>query len=101
MSQPLLTGGFRWFKIRKGRSPITIVEELAMRKDCGYLLEVDVSYLKELHDYHNDLPFMCGKMKIDGVEKLVPNLYYKRKYVIHVRAFATSVRKRTCAGKDT
>ena len=25
-------------------------------------------------------------MKINGVEKLVPNLYYKRKYVIHIRA---------------
>ena len=29
---------------------------------------------------------MCGKMKINGVEKLVPNLYYKRRYVIHIRA---------------
>ena len=91
MSQPLPTGGFRWFKIRKGRSPITIVEELAMRKDRGYLLEVDVRYPKELHDYHNDLPFMCDKMKINGVEKLVPNLYYKRKYAIHVRALAQAL----------
>ena len=29
---------------------------------------------------------MCERMKINGVEKLVPNLYYKRKYVIHIRA---------------
>ena len=54
--------------------------------DRGYLLEVDVNYPKELHDYHNDLPFMCEKIKINGVEKLVPNLYDKKKYVIHIKA---------------
>ena len=52
----------------------------------GYLLEVDVQYPRELHDHHNDLPFMCEKIKINGVEKLVPNLYDKEKYVIHVKA---------------
>ena len=29
---------------------------------------------------------MCEKMKINGVEKLVPNLYNKKNYVIHIRA---------------
>ena len=29
---------------------------------------------------------MCERMKINGVGKLVPNQYYKRKYVIHIRA---------------
>ena len=52
----------------------------------GYLLEVDVSYPKELHDLHNDIPFMCAKMKVNGVEKLIPNLYDKRKYIVHIRA---------------
>ena len=47
---------------------------------------MDVNYPKELHDYHNDLPLMCEKIKINGVEKLVPNLYNKRKYVIHIKA---------------
>ena len=28
---------------------------------------------------------MCEKMKINGVEKLVPNLNNKKKYVIHIR----------------
>ena len=62
-----------------------------MKKDYGYLLEVDVAYPKELHDYHNDLPFMCAKMKINGDEKLVPNLYYKRKYVIHIKALKQAI----------
>ena len=29
---------------------------------------------------------MCERMVIDGVEKLIPNLYYKKRYVIHIRA---------------
>ena len=36
--------------------------------------------------HHNDLPFLCEKIKVKGVEKLVPNLYDKEKYVIHVKA---------------
>ena len=86
MSQPLPTGEFRWLEFRKDRNRNTIVEELVVKKDYGYLLEVDVRYPKNLHDYHNDLPFMCAKMKINGVEKSVLNLYYKHKYVIHVKA---------------
>ena len=34
---------------------------------------------------------MCGKMKINGVEKLVPNLYYKHKYVIHIKALKQTI----------
>ena len=30
-------------------------------------------------------------MRINGVEKLVPNLYYKKKYVIHVKALAQAI----------
>ena len=52
--------------------------------DRGYLLEVDVSYPHDLHDLHNDLPFMCDKMTINEVQKLVPNLYHKKNYVIHI-----------------
>ena len=51
----------------------------------GYLLEVDVKYPKELHDSHDDLPFMCKRMKINGVEKLILNLFDKKRY-IHIRA---------------
>ena len=62
----------------------------------GYVLEVDVKYPNKLHDHHNDLPFMCEKIRVQGpagagaaphgVEKLVPNLHDKKKYVIHVKA---------------
>ena len=85
MSQPLPTGGFHCIEVRGDLNPKNIVN-LMVKTDCGYLLEVDVNYPKELYDYHNDLPFMCEKIKINGVEKLVPNLYNKRKYVIHINA---------------
>ena len=91
MSQPLPTGGFRWVEVRKDWNPKDIVNKLMAVKDCGYLLEVDVSYPRGLHDYHNDLPFMCEKMKVGGVEKLVPNLCYKMKYVIHIKALAQAI----------
>ena len=81
MSQPLPTGGFRWVDIKPDE-----ISKLVNSSEKGYLLEVDVRYPRELHDYHNDLPFMCERMVIEGVEKLVPNLYYKKRYVIHIRA---------------
>ena len=52
----------------------------------GSVLEVDVKYPRELHDHHNDLPFMCEKIRVSGVEKLVPNLHDKQEYVIQVKA---------------
>ena len=43
-------------------------------------------YPRELHNKHNDLPFMCDRMKIGGVEKLVTDLYYKKRCVVHIKA---------------
>ena len=91
MSQPLPTGGFHCVGFNEGKDLKYIVNELAKCEDRGYLLEVDAAYPRKLHDYHNDLPFMCAKMKINGVEKLVPNLYYKRKYVIHIKALKQAI----------
>ena len=81
MSQPLPAGGFRWVDIKPDK-----ISKLAKRESKGYLLEVDIRYPKELHDSHNDLPFMCERIKISGVEKLIPNLYDKKRYVMHIRA---------------
>ena len=81
MSQPLPTGGFCRADIHPNE-----ISKLANYSEKGYLPEVDIAYPRQLHDYHNDLPFMCERMVIGGVEKLVPNLYYKKRYVIHIRA---------------
>ena len=87
VGRSLPTGGFRWVDIEPNK-----ISELATRNDKGYILEVDVSYLKELHSQHNDLPFMCERMEINGVEKLVPNLRDKKCYVIHIRALVQALK---------
>ena len=90
LSQSLPTGEFKWIKCHKW-DPIKLVKMLSAEKKYGYLLEVNVRYPKELHDLHNDMPFMCSKMEINGVEKLVPNLYNKKKYIIHIRALKQAI----------
>ena len=94
VSQPLPTGGFKWVEV----SP-QMIPELSKREDKGYILEVDVKYSPELYDSHNDLPFMSERMKINGgpvgpasgVKKLVPKLYDKRNYVIHIKALKQAI----------
>ena len=87
MSQPLPTGGFKWLDIKPND-----VGKLTNSSEKGYILEGDVRYPTELHDCHNDLPFMCEHMVINGVEKLIPNLYYKKRYVIHIRALEQALK---------
>ena len=88
MSQPLPTSKFKWVDIKPSQ-----ISPLATSKIKGYLLEVGVKYPTDLHDSYNDLPFMCDKMKINKVEKLVPNLKDKKNYVIHIRALDQVLRK--------
>ena len=89
MSQPLPTGGFKWVDVNHNE-----ISELATRTDKGYLLEADVNYPKELHNPHNDLQFMCERMEINGVEKLVPSLRDKKNYVIHIQALNQALQHR-------
>ena len=44
MSQPLPTGGFRWVDVN-----LNEIDKLKRHTDKGYLLEVDVSYPRDLH----------------------------------------------------
>ena len=92
MSQKLPAGEFKWVDPSQLTS-----NKIDSHVNCGskgYLLEVDVRYPKELHDLHNDLLFMCKKMKIKKVEKLVPNLHDKKNYVIHIRVLDQALRHR-------
>lgn len=73
MSKPLPTKGFKWMS----------ESELGSWKSHSCILEVDMEYPKELHDHHNDYPLAPESIKVNKVEKLIPNLNNKEKYVIH------------------
>ena len=50
------------------------------------ILEVDLEYPENLHDLHNDYPLCPEKVKCKNeVEKLIPNLRDKEKYVLHYK----------------
>lgn len=73
MSKKLPTHGFKWM----------IDEELRDWREYSCFLEVDLEYPRELHDLHNDYSLAPESVKINGVEKLIPNLNDKTNYVIH------------------
>ena len=73
MMQPLPVGDFHWMND----------EELKNWKDYPCILEVDLDYPKELHKTHNDFPLAPERLMIGKVEKLIPNLWGKKKYVLH------------------
>ena len=101
MSQRLPTGDFRWIK-----SPEYVnLDSYDENSAKGLILEVDLEYPPEFHSLHNDYPLAPEKMvvreemlsdysreilgregmTIGRVEKLIPNLKDKKKYVLHYR----------------
>ena len=81
MLQNLPTHRFLWKEA--GDFTPEKIDELVKKDRRGYLVEVDVEYLKELHENHNELSFLAERMKIGREEKLVPNLTYKKGCVVH------------------
>ena len=65
-------------------------KKLRWNYDIGYFLKVDIDYSKKLFNriafnLHKDLPCLPGRKKVNKVEKLICNLEYKEKYVMHIR----------------
>ena len=103
MSQYLPTGGFRWMT----QQQIDKINLTKYKEDSekGLILEVDLEYPEELHDLHNDYPLGPEKVKVANnmlskyckniadkygistalVQKLIPTLSNKKKYVLHYR----------------
>ena len=101
MSQKLPTSNFKWIKCPEYINLDSYDENSAR----GLILEVDLEYPKELHGLHNDYPLAPEKItvreemlsdycrriqkrkgiKTGQVEKLVPNLRDKERYVLHYR----------------
>ena len=71
MSKPLPTGNFNWMNNFNGWR----------NRPC--ILEVDLEYSKELHDLHNEYPLAPESLKVGNVDKLIPNLMNKERYVLH------------------
>ena len=99
MVQNLPTHGFLW-KDAEDFTPEKI-DELVKKGKRGYLLKVDVKYPKELHENHNELPFLVKKMEIGREEKLVPNLKRKKGYVVHIKALDQALKHGLKLKKDT
>ncbi len=73
MSEPQPHKNFKWMN----------ADELENWESKPCILEVDLEYPKELHDKHNEYPLTPERLLVDKVEKLVPNLNDKTKYVLH------------------
>ena len=78
MSQKIPVNNFEWIKDTSQFNENSLNNE-------GYFLEVDVQYLEKLCEFYNDLPILLERMKIEIVEKLLPNLHDQTEYVIHIR----------------
>ena len=85
MSEKLPTHGFKWLTGGEMEKLFNNqVVQVWEKTPC--ILEVDLEYPENLHDLHNDYPFCPERVKCKNrVEKLIPNLRDKTKYVIHYK----------------
>ena len=101
MSQYLPYSGFKLLN-QKEISDFCL-NSISENRSIGYILEVDLEYPGKLHELHNDYPLAPEKLEISqnmlsnycfdiankygikfgGVNKLVPNLDNKSKYIVH------------------
>ena len=47
------------------------------------MVEVDLEYPKKYHDLHNDYPLAPESIEVNNINKLIPNLNNKERYIIH------------------
>ena len=97
MSKKLPVNGFKWLDMsettaepssseRSNKINEDFIKSYNENNDKGYILEVDVKYPKRLHELHSDLPFLSEQMQVNKCNKLVCNLFNKKKYVAHINA---------------
>ena len=90
MSKKLPVNGFKWEK-DLSRFNENFIKNYNENSDVGYFLEVDIEYPKQLWSSYKDLLILPERKKLEKVEKLVCRIEDKEKYVIHIRAFKTSI----------
>ena len=79
------------FKLVISKFDESFIKGYNKESDQGYFLEVDAQYLEKLHDLLNDLIFLPERMKIEKLEKLVPNLHCKTECYTQ-KQFKTSIK---------
>jgi len=112
MSFNLPYGNFKWCNEKELEYLLTHIHEIQDESDKGYSLRVDLEYPKELHDKHNDFPFLPehkeikkemlsnyqGRMmnkslgSIYKTPKLTANLYDKEKMVVDYRTLKQALK---------
>ena len=87
ISQKFLVNDFEWItKVNED-----LIKNYNEGSDERYFFEADVEYIEKLHGFHNDLPFLPERMKIEKVEKILANIHDKTKYVIQIRNLKQSL----------
>ena len=57
--------------------------EFSDQEGRGCILEGDLEYPQKIHDLYNEYALAPERIEINEVEKLIPNLNEKKKYVLH------------------
>ena len=76
MLQKLPVNNFEWIEETYAFNE-NFIRNYNEESDEGYFLEIDAQYPQELHEIHNDSPFLLERMKIEKAKKLVINLHNK------------------------
>ncbi|XP_022173954.1 uncharacterized protein LOC111036276, partial [Myzus persicae] len=89
MSQYIPYGGFKWVE-----PTLDGLNNLTDTSPIGRIYEVDVSYLHELHDKHNDLPFLPqnGIPKGSKLRKLMATLEPEKYYIVHYGSLQQAIK---------
>lgn len=89
MSQYMPSGGFKWVK-----AELDGLNSLDDTSPIGRMYEVDVTYPLNLHDKHNDLPFLPENGIPEGskVKKLMVTFESKKHYVVHYRSLQQAIK---------
>ena len=87
MSKKLSANGFKWLDSDEiNEINEEFIKNYNENDNKGYILEVDIKYPKRLHELHSDLSFLSERMKVDKCNKLVCNLFSKKKYITHINS---------------
>ena len=84
MSQNLPVNNFEWIKDTSQFNE-GFVKNYNEESGIGSFLQFHVQYSEQLHEFHNHLPLLPERMKIEILEKLVADLHDKPEYVVHIR----------------